>query len=125
MIRRSPRTKKDDGSDMQWVINKRAKLRADYAADPEAEWRRRLMPKYGITSEQWDEMYNAQEGRCATCDTHQSKLKRRLNIDHDHSTGKVRGLLCDACNRALGHVNDSVDTLRRLINYLDTANASA
>lgn len=71
------------------------------------EWRRNLPKsvvrnwklkwKYGITIERYDQMFLQQHGLCKIC----KKQKRRLVVDHDHETGKVRGLLCDPCNLAL------------------------
>jgi hypothetical protein len=52
----------------------------------------------GMSVEQFDEMYIKQKGCCAICGKHQSLFKRRLDIDHCHKTGKVRGLLCATCN---------------------------
>ena len=61
---------------------------------------------YGITTKDWDEMYSRQRGCCAICEIHQSKLKRRLQVDHNHNTGKVRGLLCPRCNVKLVVIED-------------------
>jgi len=55
--------------------------------------------KFGITAEQWDAMYALQKGCCAICGKHQSEFIKRLSVDHNHQTGKVRGLLCAMCNR--------------------------
>lgn len=51
---------------------------------------------YGITEAQYKEMFDAQDGRCAICG--RKPVRRRLAVDHDHNTGKVRGLLCYTCN---------------------------
>jgi len=58
-----------------------------------------------------------QEGRCAICGEPDG-LRGRLVLDHDHETGKLRGLLCDRCNRALGMLRDSTYVLAQAINYL-------
>ena len=67
--------------------------------------------KYGITEDEYTAMLEAQEGRCAICN-----LERKLVIDHDHKTGKVRGLLCKPCNAMLGPF-EQVD-IRRVEQYL-------
>ena len=51
-----------------------------------------------ITVEEYDLLYAKQNGYCAICGKHQSQLRTRLAVDHDHSTGKIRGLLCFSCN---------------------------
>lgn len=65
----------------------------------------RLKSKYGLTPEQYDEMLTAQENVCAICKNPESQVLNgsisRLSVDHDHDTGKVRGLLCIKCNRSL------------------------
>lgn len=71
---------------------------------------------YGLTESDFDEMFEAQGGRCAICYEIPEKI---LCVDHDHETGKVRALLCDPCNKALGHVNDNMNILKNMINYLE------
>lgn len=61
-----------------------------------------LMHFFGLTLEQYDEMYKAQNGCCAICGRHQSIISRTLCVDHDHNTDKVRKLLCFKCNTDLG-----------------------
>ena len=61
-----------------------------------------LRYNYGISLATWNELFKKQKGRCTICSRNQSKLKRELVTDHDHITGKVRGLLCRDCNRNLG-----------------------
>ena len=55
---------------------------------------------------------------CEVCGSSGKSFKKGLHYDHDHSTGKFRGWLCLRCNFALGMVNDKVDILEKLINYL-------
>lgn len=75
---------------------------------------------YGLGFKEYEEMLFKQNGVCAICNSEPPKNqhKTRLNIDHCHTTGKVRGLLCDACNRAIGLLKDSPDLLNKAINYL-------
>ncbi|MCK5601272.1 endonuclease VII domain-containing protein [Candidatus Pacearchaeota archaeon] len=78
-----------------------------------------LYRKYGISSRQYEKLVEKQNGRCAICGKHQSELKTTLNVDHNHETGKVRGLLCVACNRLLGYAQDNQDILMKAIQYLE------
>ena len=59
----------------------------------------------------------AQDGLCAICERHPEDGV--LRVDHDHSTGKIRGLLCRHCNLALGNMSDDVSLLRKAIAYLE------
>lgn len=72
--------------------------------------------KFGITIEQYDAMFTAQKGVCAICS--QPPGKRRLAVDHCHTTKAVRGLLCVNCNTAIGNLNDDPELFRRAIAYL-------
>jgi|SRR5665647_1797311 len=80
---------------------------------------------YGITQEQYDLLFIEQYGRCAICGTKAENLSRALVIDHDHATGKVRGLLCDVCNSGLGFFKDSRFILKYAIRYLGKAEGLA
>jgi hypothetical protein len=71
-----------------------------------------------ITIERYDQMIESQKNCCALCDTPASSLKKILNVDHNHSTGLVRELLCDSCNRGLGYFKDSADLLQKAVLYL-------
>lgn len=75
---------------------------------------------YGIGLDEYNTMFTVQQGKCAICsgEPPKNQHKKRLNIDHCHATGKVRGLLCDACNRAIGLLKDSPDLLNKAISYL-------
>jgi len=81
--------------------------------------RSRLKYKYGISLEEYEHMLAAQCGRCAICGKHESNLYVRLSVDHNHKTGKVRGLLCRRCNSMLGFCDESVHLLQTAIAYLE------
>lgn len=73
-----------------------------------------LMKAYGITQEDYEQMLDAQSNQCAICGVYRAKLA----IDHDHKTGKVRGLLCRKCNRGLGYFKDNAEGIQRALDYL-------
>lgn len=73
---------------------------------------------YGITAEQYAALLSAQDGRCYGCQ--RKPARKRLAVDHRHSDGVVRGLLCKTCNRdVLGHYRDDPAALRRMADYLE------
>jgi hypothetical protein len=73
-----------------------------------------------ITKEEYLKLYEQQEGKCKICNMVPTGHKKTLCLDHDHITLKVRGLLCDNCNTALGKFKDDVELLQKAINYLKT-----
>ncbi len=77
-----------------------------------------LKKAYGITIDQYEAMEATQGMVCAICGKPPGGRYKNLAVDHCHSTGKVRGLLCDTCNRALGFFRDDPDVLRRAVIYL-------
>ncbi len=82
-----------------------------------------LLKSYGIDSEEYDRLLCLQSGVCAICKRPEA-CKRRgkilpLSVDHDHATGKVRGLLCTICNRGLGCFKDNPELLRSAAAYAD------
>lgn len=78
---------------------------------------RKFKSRYGITKEQYDLMCGLQEFECLICNR-QVLFPERLNVDHDHKTGKIRGLLCGDCNRGLGCFKDNPEALKNAIKYL-------
>lgn len=80
---------------------------------------------YGITLEEYDHMFQEQGKVCAICKQPEKKIDgrshqvQRLHVDHDHKTGKVRGLLCNTCNVILGLVDDDPDYFKLLVTYLE------
>ena len=88
--------------------------------------RKRLLKKYNLTEESLNELYKFQDYKCAICGSFiepfsENKLTMS-NIDHNHDTEKVRGLLCQKCNQGLGLFKDSAKILRKAAEYLDTKN---
>lgn len=86
-----------------------------------------LLQKYGISLEVYSKMYHEQHGQCKICRTpldfqNVGRGSGTANVDHCHFSGKVRGLLCNNCNRGLGHLKDSPTLLRLAAEYLDAFN---
>lgn len=95
----------------------------NYYNTPETKqkyWERSILKKFGLTPQQYQEMFDLQNGRCKICNTHQSELKQRLSVDHNHKTGKVRSLLCNDCNTGIGLLKESVDILQTAILYINS-----
>lgn len=100
------------------VLNQRSK---DWYARNKARavattWRNRIRRDFGITEQEYNAMLVAQQGVCAIC--RQPPKRIRLDVDHCHATKKVRGLLCNKCNRGLGWFCDSDVLMVRAANYL-------
>jgi hypothetical protein len=75
---------------------------------------------YGVTPDQYEQMMLGQDGRCAICRSEEWPGKgNRPHVDHDHATGKVRGLLCGKCNVGLGNLDDDPARLRAAAAYLE------
>jgi len=98
-------------------------------------WRKNNPEKHRAANQRWkinralkicdfDAMLQQQGGLCAICRSGDLGRKNsgRLAIDHCHTTGAVRGLLCHRCNSLLGHAKDNIETLQRAIAYLEVAN---
>jgi hypothetical protein len=76
--------------------------------------------KYGITLDERDALIAAQGGRCGICEnTFGAERRRWPCIDHDHTTGRIRGVLCHACNIGIGKLGDTAEALRRALRYLE------
>jgi hypothetical protein len=82
-----------------------------------------LKKSYNLTIEQYNEMLKQQNGVCAICGKEEitkDSLRnvRKLSVDHNHKTGKIRGLLCASCNHVLGNAKDNIEILLKAIAYL-------
>jgi len=78
----------------------------------------KLQLRYGMTYEQWERMRENENYRCMICGITEEEVGRKLDVDHCHSSGKVRGLLCNPCNSMLGHAKDNTEILQSAIKYL-------
>lgn len=78
--------------------------------------------KYGITLAEYHQMNETQHHCCYICGKPESDNGRQLAVDHCHNTGKVRKLLCHHCNAALGHVEEDLETLQKMISYIEEHN---
>jgi hypothetical protein len=99
----------------------RARIRRSYTKHREKRLEARkwnhMLAKYGLDKSQYVVLLAHQEHRCAVCD---GPLigKTKVCVDHNHSTGKVRGLLCDGCNRGIGLLKDNPVVLGRAAQYV-------
>jgi hypothetical protein len=84
--------------------------------NPERTREYMLKHRYGITEADYQAMLIEQAGVCAICGE-ENRSSRRLHVDHDHETGRVRALLCEVCNTSLGAVENPI-LLQRLLDYL-------
>lgn len=110
----------------QWAVSL-AKVTAWNAANPErtaeSRWRGNIRRRYGVTAEWYFAQLEAQGGVCAVCREPEmavggSGRTKRLAVDHDHRTGRVRGLLCMRCNHTLGRHGDDPNHLEAMAAYL-------
>jgi hypothetical protein len=82
----------------------------------EREHRLRVRKRYGLSEAGYEEMMNRQNGLCAICG--ERPQKTRLAVDHDHISGKIRGLVHRKCNVGLGMFDDDIEKLKRAVAYL-------
>jgi len=85
--------------------------------------RKNVLKQYGLALEDYEKMFSNQGGACMIClrpesATHGGKIKN-LCVDHCHESGRTRDLLCSGCNVALGRIEDNIDTLKAMIEYLE------
>lgn len=110
------------GSTNTWSCEcAKARRREKYVPDSMRSYD--LRTTYGITVEDWQAMFEAQEGRCGICGRHEDEVlwaegRRGLVVDHCHDTGRVRGLLCNGCNRGIGYLGDSQAVLQAAVAWL-------
>jgi len=98
----------------------REKQKADQRKNPKISLAHRRR-KYGINEQMLNALRNAQDNRCAVCRTAFPMMtpdRHEFTVDHCHANGKVRGLLCNLCNRAIGAFRDNPKFLRAAIRYL-------
>jgi hypothetical protein len=96
----------------------RERVKKRHKENPERTRNNDLKRNYGITLDEHTQMYENQNGVCAICKGVGDGKWKKLCVDHDHETGKVRQLLCRNCNMVLGQVRDNVNLLEEMIKYL-------
>jgi len=90
-----------------------------HAKNPKDRLNKNLQNRYNITLEQKEHMIAAQNGKCAICETELDRGKHTC-VDHCHTTGKVRQILCRPCNILIGHCKENTEVLKNAIQYLLT-----
>ena len=125
---------------VQWVekliVKRGSETKKEYArryaqasrvANPKRHLNNSLKKSFGITLIDYEKMTDEQKGVCAICGNkettinprHKHGMPQNLSVDHDHKTGKIRGLLCKSCNQAIGLFKENIDTMQNAINYLN------
>lgn len=93
-------------------------LNADFLCSKCRKKKSHLKRKYNIELSNYHQILEKQDDCCAICKRHIDIIKRGLVVDHCHTTGEVRGLLCNSCNSGLGFFKDSIDNLKNAAKYL-------
>jgi hypothetical protein len=107
------------------VSNYGKKYMAEYVKDPSVQtqtWERNLWKNYKMTAAEFNDMWLSQNGKCEICEVDLMPRGRQNNsvaVDHNHENGAVRGLLCQACNRAIGLFKDNPKVLQSAAKYLE------
>lgn len=101
---------------------RRAKDKINWVPRKQAEYK--LKTQYGLSLEDYADMYVLQQGRCAICLQEETARSNKgyvksLAVDHCHTTGAVRGLLCNKCNVGIGYLDDNIIILHNAIKYLN------
>lgn len=104
-----------DGDKALWRCATEARARS---ADPTKQRALKLRLNYGLTTEDYDRMFAEQNGLCAICKKPPAEDDTRLCVDHCHTTGRIRKLLCRRCNAGLGAFRDDPDIIARAVQYL-------
>ncbi len=78
----------------------------------------KLQLRYGLTYDQWEEMRQAEDFRCMICGISEDEIGKKLDVDHCHDSGRVRGVLCNPCNVILGLARDRINLLESAAKYL-------
>lgn len=114
--------KRDVCKSCQAIITQEIKT-SSRRTDKAREYHRnyRLKARFGITSEEYDQMLLEQDGVCYICKIPSHKT---LHVDHNHATNSVRKLLCIHCNTALGHLRESEEIIMKMLEYIREHNAS-
>jgi hypothetical protein len=95
------------------------------AANPDFHRENYYKQEYGITLAQFKEILAEQNGKCYICEKDVTTKKTEAHLDHCHNTGKIRAILCRACNTGIGMLGDNAILLRKAAEYLDECHGHA
>lgn len=98
------------------AANQTQKNRENHS-DAQVYWWARQLAKYGLTPKEWSELFASQDYACAVCGT-KDNGKKRFHVDHDHESGRVRGILCTKCNVGIGGLKDDPEIVYKAYQYL-------
>lgn len=116
--KKSSQRKTDEGREKErkyrhkYYWKNRERLKANFR-------RKNLMKAYGITPEEFHQIWINQKGKCAICNLEIKEIDNKTHLDHCHKTGKVRGILCSHCNALLGFCRENKSVLKNAIIYLE------
>ena len=119
----TPENTKKNGKGYKCVTCEKTRLWIR-ARQTNAPWKSQNYARYGVTIAEVQALFESQHGLCAVCGNPETCISKRtgkpkmLHLDHDHKTGKVRGLLCQDCNMALGHMREDVKRIEALLDYV-------
>lgn len=99
-------------------VQRREVWRRHYEANEERFWERNAFRRYGLTKGDYEVLLEAQGGVCTICG---GTGKSRLAVDHDHVTGRIRGLLCSECNTGIGKLREDPEIISRALAYIVVA----
>lgn len=106
--------------------NKRRQEKRNTSGTEKIRSRRKGIERFGISVDCFNKMMNEQNEKCAICgisfEEYKEKSNRNFSIDHNHTTGEVRGLLCSSCNTGIGFFKENIESLQKAINYLEKYN---
>lgn len=106
-------------NDPEYAERMRLKGRERHKRNPDKSRRGNLKANYGITLEEYENLYNKQDGKCLICEqSFPNRGKNGLVVDHCHNEGHIRGLLCAKCNKGIGQFDDDIQKLHNAIKYL-------
>ena len=84
-------------------------------------FKRSLLENYGLSYAEYERMFDEQEGLCKICQEPSTRKSGRLDVDHCHETGQIRGLLCSPCNTAIGLLRENSELFAAALQYLEDA----
>lgn len=108
---------------MPWKDSKKAKeytkayQKQYYVRFPNKQWENKLK-KYGLSLDNFNQMHNTQKGKCVICLKPPSGKNKKLCVDHNHETGKVRALLCHRCNMLVGCLENEKELVYKIMDYV-------